>query len=115
LPSDDEWTSLAKAVGGTGTYGQTGTAGKALKSTSGWNGSGNGLNTYGFNGLPIGKVLLSPNASLNSVGQYSMFWTRTAEDATRAIRRSLNYNDNYLSRDPVSKNDNAFGVRCVKD
>jgi uncharacterized repeat protein (TIGR02543 family) len=35
LPSRAEWGELAIAAGGTGTYGASGTAGKALKSTSG--------------------------------------------------------------------------------
>jgi uncharacterized protein (TIGR02145 family) len=60
LPDNDNWRSLANAVGGSGRYGKFGTAGKKMKSTSGWNydvkedKSGDGTDEYGFSALPGG-------------------------------------------------------------
>jgi len=48
LPSSTEWYSLFEAIGGKNT------AGKYLKSTSGWIDGGNGLDAYGFSALPAG-------------------------------------------------------------
>src|ERR1035437_9786181 len=46
-PSDAEWTTMQTVVDPTNT-----TDGTKLKSTSGWNSSGNGTDTYGFRALP---------------------------------------------------------------
>jgi uncharacterized protein (TIGR02145 family) len=71
-PTDSEWTTLFKQVGGTGTYGTDGDAGKHLMATSGWNGDSNGLDTYGFAGLPAG----SGGPAEGGVNTYSNLGTR---------------------------------------
>ena len=48
LPSQTEWEVLFTAVGGQST------AGKVLKSTSGWNNGGNGTDAFAFSALPAG-------------------------------------------------------------
>lgn len=48
LPDTTEWQSLFSAVGGKTA------AGKMLKSTSGWNSNGEGLDAFGFSALPAG-------------------------------------------------------------
>ena len=48
LPDTTEWQSLFSAVGGKTA------AGKMLKSTSGWNSNGEGLNAFGFSALSAG-------------------------------------------------------------
>ena len=48
LPTKAEFETLFTAVGGQST------AGKMLKSTSGWNSSGNGSDDYSFSALPAG-------------------------------------------------------------
>jgi len=47
LPSDAEWNELLEAVGGAGT------AGRYLKSTTGWTFNGNGEDKYGFSALLV--------------------------------------------------------------
>ena len=49
LPSLTEWDSLIDAVGGVSI------SGEVLKSTSGWNDSGNGTDVFGFSALPAGR------------------------------------------------------------
>ncbi|MCH1574902.1 MAG: fibrobacter succinogenes major paralogous domain-containing protein, partial [Flavobacteriales bacterium] len=51
VPTDDEWTALVTYLGANGHSGAEGTA---LKSTSGWSGSGNGTDDFGFSALPGG-------------------------------------------------------------
>ena len=50
VPTDAEFTQLTDFLGGESV------AGDAMKSTSGWNGGGNGSNSSGFEGLPGGIV-----------------------------------------------------------
>ena len=51
VPTDEEWTALETYVGANG---HSGAEGAALKSTSGWNNSGNGTDDFGFSALPGG-------------------------------------------------------------
>ena len=48
LPDTTEWQSLFSVVGGKTA------AGKMLKSTSGWNSNGEGLDAFGFSALSAG-------------------------------------------------------------
>lgn len=68
VPTDDEWTALANAVGGTGV------AGTRLKSANvDWATSWGGTDDYGFAVLPAGFY----NGSFNYVGYDATFWTIT--------------------------------------
>ncbi|MDR1830182.1 MAG: hypothetical protein LBQ76_05355, partial [Candidatus Fibromonas sp.] len=56
IPSNDDWDKLFRYVdnvSGSGLY-DSPTAGRYLKSTTGWNSGGNGTNQYGFSALPGG-------------------------------------------------------------
>jgi uncharacterized protein (TIGR02145 family) len=80
LPSRAEWGGLAKVAGGIGTYSASGTAGKALKSTSGWNdyyngASGNGTDSLGFSALPGGY--LYTDGRFSGAGYIGYWWTAT--------------------------------------
>jgi len=116
LPSRDEWGQLAIAAGGTGTYGASGTAGKKLKATSGWNSNGNGTDDFGFSALPGGSrnnvVTISP---FNNAGYNGYWWTATATEngSGSTYRRGMGYDDDHVSEGNVY--DYGFSVRCVED
>jgi uncharacterized protein (TIGR02145 family) len=106
---------LAKFAGGTGDYGNTGEAGKKLKSTNGWNDydgvSGNGDDDYGFSALPGGNRDLS---SFYSVGNNGIYWTATEYNGTNAYSRSMSNKDVIVFSGWYYKR-YARSVRCVGD
>ncbi len=116
LPSRKEWGDLARATGGTGTYGDGETAGKALKSASGWvanNGkSGNGTDEYGFAGLPGDHKNNYGGGSY--AGKEGIWWTATEFDGNSARVRKMFYNKSNLEENFFSKG-YGVSVRCVSD
>jgi uncharacterized protein (TIGR02145 family) len=110
LPSDAEWTELENYISNDG---HSGTEGTALKSTSGWNNSGNGTDNYGFSALP-GGFRGSSNGTFNYVGYYGYWWSATGYNSSDAYLRSLDYNNSVVNRHNYGKS-NGFSVRCVRD
>ena len=106
LPSKAEWETLFNAVGGQST------AGKVLKSTSGWNSSGNGSDVFLFSALPAGNR--DDDGSYYNQGIYALFWSSTEFDSNLAYYMFLYYNRDYALLDGHSKN-YGFSVRCLKD
>ena len=106
LPGKAEWNSLITAVGGILT------AGKALKSQSGWDSNGNGTDAFGFSALPVGVRHYGGYFDYES--KDALFWTSTVDNASNANYMGLysNWDDENLG--PTQKN-NGFSVRCVKD
>ncbi|WP_308602839.1 fibrobacter succinogenes major paralogous domain-containing protein [uncultured Fibrobacter sp.] len=110
LPSTAEFQTLFAAVGGEDV------AGKALKSTSGWNDyngeSGNGTNAFGFSALPAGVRYNSGDFSIAGYDAY--FWSATEDDSYGAYNMYLGYSyDNaYLY---YGNEHNARSVRCLRD
>lgn len=117
IPSDAEWTELCLYVGGTGSYGTAGTSGgKALKAKIGWDrvgdAEGNGLDTYGFAGLPGGSC--SASNAFSGIETTGMWWSSSPSGSTKYSTRYLTYNGNAVVRadvDPLS----YISVRCIKD
>ena len=111
LPTKEEWETLFTAVG------DSDVVAKELKSTSGWPGNGNGLDTYGFSALPGGyKANEEFNPNFEDEGDYAYFWSSTASTNTKF---SLAY-DVYLRYDElaflyVDYRCRLNSVRCVKD
>ncbi len=72
VPTNNEWTALANAVGGAST---AGTKLKALdnSTTSGFPSGWGGTDDYGFGVLPAGDYI----GSFRNVGSYANFWTIT--------------------------------------
>lgn len=105
LPSDEEWTTLANAVGGSSV------AGTKLKSTYGWN-SGNGADDYGFSAFPAGDWYRS--SSFEQFGKYANFWTSTKKSASTCYCRYFNGNRAIYSNQKDSYN-NGYSIRLVKD
>jgi uncharacterized protein (TIGR02145 family)/uncharacterized repeat protein (TIGR02543 family) len=108
LPSSAEWQALVDAVGGYST------AGKHLKSKTGWTAySGiENLDTYGFSALPGGLRLTG--GSFGYAGPYGIWWTATANGSGYAYTRGM---DHYLDLLNEGNFDVSVGlsVRCVGD
>ena len=106
LPSKDEWTALLTAVGGLST------AGKMLRSTFGWNRSGNGADDFGFSALSAGQRNIG--GDFYDEGNGALFWGATEFGSDYAYRLYL-----YSDADDVHLGyffkDYAFSVRCLKD
>ena len=106
LPTQTEWNTLFTAVGGQST------AGKMLKSTSGWNGSGNGTDAYSFSALPAGGRY--DDGNFYGEGSSAYFWGSSEYDSDYAFRMYLYYGRGLADLDSRDK-DYGFSVRCVKD
>ena len=106
LPTETEWKTLFAKVGGSLT------AGKILKSQTGWNSNGNGTDGVGFSALPASDR--SSNGDFTNDGNYAYFWGATDYSSNRACYINLLYSDDgaFLSSSPKSA---GLSVRCVKD
>jgi uncharacterized protein (TIGR02145 family) len=110
LPSHAEWDTLVARAGGF--Y----VAGKALKSTSGWNdyqgASGNGTDAYGFSALPGGGRY--SDGDFHSAGHGGYWWAATEHGSGYAYNRRI---DHYNDHAYEYYNDKGYGfsVRCVQD
>jgi len=114
LPTRDEWGTLAKAAGGTGTYGDGGTAGTKLKSTSGWYDNGNGTDSLGFSALPGGAR--SFDGYFSRIGDGGLWWTATEYGiGINAYYRYMSYEQECVRENFDAKKENAFLVRCLED
>ena len=103
VPTNDEWTALANAVGGTST------AGTKLKATNvSWATSWGGTDDYGFGVLPAGHY----NGIFLDVGSIATFWSIT-ESGSNAYYR------NFDTGAPMYENayykNRGYSVRLVKD
>lgn len=112
IPTSAEWQILKDYIEKTDGKG-TDTAGKHLKTTSGWYSGGNGLDTYGFAALPVGYA---NGSSVNDVGNYTLLWTATPNESNsfNAYYRYLNYYYDYLFDSDIDKS-YGLSVRCLSD
>ena len=106
LPTQTEWNTLFTAVGGSST------AGKMLKSTSGWYSSGNGTDAYSFSALPAGRR--HDDGSYYREGDVAFFWSSTEAGSYYAYYMYLGYG-NDIARLNYNGKYYGFSVRCVKD
>ena len=106
LPTKAEFETLFTAVGGQST------AGKILKSTSGWDDYGDGSDAYSFSALPAGYR--SPIGYYFSEGGEANFWSSTESKSDVAYGMNLGcyYDNASLSYNNVK--DAGLSVRCVK-
>jgi uncharacterized protein (TIGR02145 family) len=105
LPTDDEWMTLVKFVGGESK------AGKKLKSKTGWDENGNGTDDYGFSALPGGHG--KSDGNFNGVGDNGNWWS-SSDFSSSAYYYSMACNYEYIYRDGHDK-ERLFSVRCVQD
>jgi uncharacterized protein (TIGR02145 family) len=106
LPTDQEWTALVVAAGGSGA------AGGALKASLGWNADGSGADLYGFQALPGGSRDRSGNCV--NMGSNAFFWSSSAVSMESAWYRGLGWASDVVDRN-FDYQDDGFSVRCVKD
>ena len=110
LPDTSEQRKLVTAVGGRDI------AGKKLKSTSGWGGSANGTDDFGFSALPGGYRHLE--GRFHDAGSNG-FWLLSTDHRDRNYCYSLDMH----SRSDISDiadlrshhSDQGYSVRCVKN
>lgn len=105
LPDTTEWNKLFIAVGGRGS------AGKILRSQTGWNSSNNGTDAYGFSAFPAGFRL---NGYFYVEGDDAYFWSATESNSDNAYSMGLLYGNEDANLNDYGKN-LAFSVRCLKD
>ena len=122
IPTDAEWTILGDYLGGEIT------AGKEMKSFSGWyyyyiNGNvsspinGNGTNRSGFKGLPGDYRYSNGDFFGNSPSTYCTkgFWWSSSEGSTSGVWcRYLSNNEDVLGRSSPNAR-SGFSIRCIKD
>ena len=103
VPTNDEWTALANAVGGTST------AGTKLKAANvSWATSWGGSDDYGFAVLPAGFY----GGSFYAVGSRAGFWSITESDSDAY---GLYFEEGAAVRQNTSSKDFGSSVRLVKD
>jgi len=110
LPSENEYELLDKAVGGEKE------AGKKLKSKSGWNENGNGVDAFSFLALPGGY---GGSGNFGYAGYYGYWWSATANNSDKPWYRymgdpDIDYNDS-VNRDNDHELRRLYSVRCVQD
>ena len=106
LPTKAEFETLFTAVGGQST------AGKVLKSTSGWNSSGNASDAFAFSALPAGYR--DGNGGYYDEGDNAYFWSSTEGNSDLTYDMALYYNFGDASL-CYSFKSHGFSVRCLKD
>ena len=106
LPTQTEWGTLFAAVGGMST------AGKMLKSTSGWTSNGNGTDGYSFAALPADSR--TAGGDYRNKGYFTNFWSSSEKDSGTVYTMSLTY---YVENADLTYRYKPEGlsVRCVKD
>jgi len=106
LPNYDEWDTLVSTVGGKLT------AGRRLKSFSGWNLAGSGADSFGFRVLPAGYR--DYDGGFYAAGYNASFWSSTEDDSDDANSRrfSCGYDGVYCE---YYGKDIGRSVRCLKD
>lgn len=122
IPTDEEWKVLEGAVDGQYSIGDVTwdiegfsrgfDVGKNLKSTSGWNGNGNGTDLFSFSSLPGGYRFYG--GTFNEIGKYGFWWTATESISTDAWLRYPRYNYDKVDRVHRGKGI-GDSIRCVKD
>ena len=106
LPSRSEWDTLFTTVHGWST------AAAKLKAQSGWNGNGNGDDSFGFTAIPSGIRTFSQR--FDHVGHYAYFWSSTDYYGSSAYGIYLIDYDRSRYEKQLSK-DGGYSIRCVKD
>jgi uncharacterized protein (TIGR02145 family) len=104
IPSEAEWRTLEVLVGGEET------AGKHLKTASGWNNNGNGTDTYGFAALPGGGH--SSSKGFDGLGVAGFWWSATEDFLyDNAYSRWISNN---IQTSPEYKT-YLLSIRCLQD
>jgi uncharacterized protein (TIGR02145 family) len=109
LPTKAEWENLFAAVA----LGGQSIAGAKLKAQTGWSGSGNGTDAYGFSALPAG---IKYSSGVFDSGDCAYFWSATMKEGYSGVAYDiiLNRGDSATWGDAYTTTDFAYSVRCLK-
>jgi uncharacterized protein (TIGR02145 family) len=105
LPSKNGWRELVTMAGSK-------TGAPKLKSKSGWDGSGNGTDDYGFSALPGGRR--NADGGFRNIGKRGYWWTATGHGSGFAFSRYMYHVKEFVEEDFNFRNE-GFSVRCVSD
>lgn len=112
LPSRQEWNQLLYFIENEGNT----ATGTVLKSRSGWEFEGNGIDKYGFGGKPAGQFY---NGEYSQLGLYTWFWSSAkyyeSGGELTSWYKSLSYQGEYMGQGVAYVTRYWFSVRCVKD
>lgn len=117
LPTYDDWEKLAQYISDqNGGYSKKSNywinVGEHLKATNYWFNNRNGIDDFGFSGLPGGYCNF--NGDFFSIEKAGYWWSYDESSATNAWCRYLNFNTTSIYRSNTGKKF-GFSVRCVKD
>jgi uncharacterized protein (TIGR02145 family) len=105
-----EWNQLIETIGGFSV------AGSALKSTSTWDGLGNGSNSSGFNVVAAGTFNLWGNANSGHAGRRANFWTSSTYNNGGNGAEYMTLSHTSAAVESYGHGKSAgFSVRCLKD
>jgi uncharacterized protein (TIGR02145 family) len=116
LPTDQEWKQLEQFMGMESSdsdldrFRNTGSVGKMMKSTAGWDANGNGTGDI-FNALPAG--FRNKGGTFEDKGVFTGFWSSSSRDLYGTYRGLFDFSDGVF-RD-YWYGSGGFSVRCVKD
>jgi uncharacterized protein (TIGR02145 family) len=105
LPSNDDWNKLVSTAGGEET------AGKKLKSTSGWDGNGNGTDELGFSALPGGRNAFGDGYFFNDGGEDG-YWWGVADGGSNGVYRFIRSQTDSVTG--TNDEEDMYSVRCLK-
>jgi uncharacterized protein (TIGR02145 family) len=109
VPTNAEWTELENYLTNNGF---NGLEAAAIKSTSGWNNSGNGTDSFGFGALPNGVYY---DWGSSSIGSTSYFWSAIESTSSTAWSRVLNANTSVFELPNQTEKRNGIAIRLLKD
>jgi uncharacterized protein (TIGR02145 family) len=117
LTSEQDWKQLEMVLGMSSTQANSkgmrgGSSGLKLKSTDGWNKSGNGTNESGFSALPGGGRY--GDGSFGNSGANGYWWSSSEYDGNFSWGRGLSFDSSEIYNGANYK-ENGYSVRCVKD
>ena len=115
IPTDGEWQTMEISLGMSEAEAASeewrgSPVGDYMKSTSGWNNSGNGSNSSGFTGLP-GGYRYSGGFSING---FNGHWWSASESGSYSWGRNL-YSDGGGVYRNLNIRNLGFSARCVRD
>jgi len=105
LPDSTDFEKLLADVGGATT------AGRALKSTSGWFKKKNGTDDFGFDAIPAG--FRKASGAFDGIGGYAHFWSATSTPDGLAYYILVEFGGESAQLNAYGK-DEARSVRCIK-
>jgi uncharacterized protein (TIGR02145 family) len=109
VPSDSDWNILLSFVGSTAPV-------VGLKSTVGWDSVGNGVDSFGFRGLPGGDgEVLDPSATSGSGKETTGLWWSSSYDLGNGYEYfwGMSYQSGAVSHNTTR--DYECSIRCVQN